>query len=169
MLTPTSFPSPWSSTRPSTICPSSCVSPKKDSFSSLRTTPDNPPWYVSRRCHILQTYYYHTFGTVRTHEPMGRYMLSLLRIADLLDKNRINMVRVLLEATQFGSIFNCAPEALDMLAKDRLRIVLAQQHSIWLVDKSQCRYVEHSVTAHVGNARKGPTGLAPAQHQLPKS
>ena len=79
---------------------------------------------------------------------MRCHVLSFLRTADLPDEHRINVVRVLLEATQFRAIFDRASEAFDMLAQDRLRVVLTQQSPIGLARRHQSKYAEHSTTMH---------------------
>ena len=79
---------------------------------------------------------------------MRCHVLSFLRIADLPDEHRINAVRVLLEATQFRAIIDRSSEALDMLAQDRLRVVLTQQPPIGLARRRQPGYAEHFTTMH---------------------
>lgn len=73
-----------------------------------------------------------TFGAISPDEKMARNFLRILRIADLLREHGIDAIRVLFESGQRGAVFDVAAKPLDMLAQNRLGVVLAQQCAVHL-------------------------------------
>ena len=73
-----------------------------------------------------------TFGAISPNEKMAGNFLHLLRIANLLREHGIDAIRVLFESRQRGAVFDSAAKPLDMLAQNRLGVVLAQKCAVHL-------------------------------------